>query len=86
MNDGKVFPIVLEHAVTPDLQGRYTRGILLPEHAPGARSASKAPPCVPTISWVYFTLGSSISTPQIIYTILNRLNIWEKAPGAPGAN
>ena len=46
------------------LKGRYTRGIVLPEHAPGARSGSKAPPCVPTISWVYFILGSRISTPQ----------------------
>ena len=45
-------------------KGRYTRGILLEEHAPGARSGSKAPPCVPTISWVYFILGSRISTPQ----------------------
>ena len=34
------------------VKGRYTRGILLPEHAPGARSGSKAPPCVPPISWV----------------------------------
>ena len=64
MNDGNVFSIILEHAVTRDLQGRHTRGILLPEHAPGALSGSKAPPCVPTISWVYFILGSSISTPQ----------------------
>ena len=47
-----------------DLKGRYTRGILLPEHAPRARSGSKAPPCVPTISWVHFILGSRISTPQ----------------------
>ena len=31
---------------------RYTRGILLLEHAPGAPSGSKAPPCVSTISWV----------------------------------
>ena len=45
-------------------KGRYTRGILLPEHAPQARSGSKAPPSVPTISWVYFILGSKISTPQ----------------------
>ena len=46
------------------LKGRYTRGILLPEHAPEARSGSKFPPCVPTISWVHFILGSRISTPQ----------------------
>ena len=47
------------------LKGRYTRGIVLPEHAPGAHSGSKAPPCVPTISLrVYFILGSRISTPQ----------------------
>ena len=58
------------------LKGRYTRGILLPEHAPGAHSGSKAPPCVPTISWVYFILGSRISTPQ------NVPHIWEQAPGA----
>ena len=44
--------------------GRHTRMVLLLEHAPGARSGSKAPPCVPTISWVYFILGSRISTPQ----------------------
>ena len=30
----------------------------------GARSGSKAPPCVPTISWVHFILESRISTPQ----------------------
>ena len=42
----------------------YTRGVLRPEYAPGARSGSKAPPCVPTNSWVYFILGSRISTPQ----------------------
>ena len=35
-----------------------------PEHALGARSGSKAPPCIPTISWVYFILGSRISNPQ----------------------
>ena len=29
---------------------RYTRGLLLPEHAPGARSGSKAPPYVSAIS------------------------------------
>ena len=45
-------------------KGRYARVILLPEHAPGVRSESKAPPCVPTISWVYFILASRISTPQ----------------------
>ena len=28
----------------------YTRGLLLPEHAPGARSGSKAPPYVSAIS------------------------------------
>ena len=39
-------------------------GFLLPEHAPVALSGSKDPPCVPTISWVYFILGSRISTPQ----------------------
>ena len=37
-------------------KGRYTRGILLLEHASGARSGSKAPPCVSTSSWVYFIL------------------------------
>ena len=62
-------------------KGRYTRGILLPEHAPGARSGSKAPPCVPTISWVYFILGSRISTPQNAPRYLTGLNIWEKDPG-----
>ena len=61
------------------LKGRYTRGVLLPEHAPGARSGSKAPPCVPTISLVYFILGSRI------VTIFNRLNTWEQAPGANNA-
>ena len=45
-------------------KGRYTRRILLPEHAPGARSWSKAPRCVPMIPWVYFILGSRISTRQ----------------------
>ena len=34
-------------------KGRYTRGVLLLEHAPGARSGSKASPCVPKILWVY---------------------------------
>ena len=43
------------------IKGRYTRGIL---HSPGARPGSKAPPCVPTISWVFFILGKRISTPQ----------------------
>ena len=46
------------------LKGRYTRGVLLPEHLSGARSGNKAPPCVPMISWVYCILGSRISTPQ----------------------
>ena len=46
------------------LKGRYTRGILLPEHASGARSASKAPRCVPAISWLYFILRNRIFTPQ----------------------
>ena len=67
-------------------KGRYTRRILLLDHAPGARSESKAPPCVPTISWVYFILGSSISIPQKNSTIFNRLNIWEQNPWANWAN
>ena len=54
--------VVIWHAASSE--GRYTRGVLLPEHAPAARFGSKAPPCVPTISWVYFILGSRISTPQ----------------------
>ena len=37
-------------------KGRYTRAILLLEHASGARSGSKAPPRVSTSSWVYFIL------------------------------
>ena len=48
---------------TVNLRPIHTRGFA-PEHAPGARSGSKAPPCVPTISWVYFILESRISTPQ----------------------
>ena len=68
------------------LKGRYTRGILLPEHASGARSGSKAPRCVPTISWLYFILGSRISTPQNAPRYLTGLNIWEQAPGANWAN
>ena len=64
-------------------KGRYTRRVLLPEHAPGARSGSKAPSCVPTISWVYFILGSRISAK--CSTIFNRLNTWERAPGANNA-
>ena len=67
-------------------KGRYTRGILLPERAPGARSGSKAPPCVPTISWVYFILGSRIFLPTKCFMIFKRLNVWEQAPGAKWAN
>ena len=59
---------------------------LVPRVAPGARSGSKASPCVPTISWVHFILGSRISTPQNAPRYLNRLNVWEQAPVANWAN
>ena len=63
------------------IKGRYTRGIL---HSPGARPGSKAPPCVPMISWVYSVLHppEQNSHPAKCSTIFNWLNIWEQAPRA----
>ena len=53
-------------------KGRYTRGILLLEHASGARSGSKAPPCVSTSSWVYFILvnNNRNESSNMIYALL----------------
>ena len=69
----------LENSAHADILGRYTRGILLLENAPGARSGSKAPPCVPAISWAYFILGSRISTPQNAPLYLTGLIFGSKA-------
>ena len=61
---------------------------LVPIHtrdfAPGACSGSKAPPCVPMISWVYSVPHplEQNSHPAKCSTIFNRLNIWEQAPRA----
>ena len=53
-------------------KGRYTRGILLLEHASGARSGSKAPPCESTSSWVYFILvnNNRNESSNMIYALL----------------
>ena len=40
-------PVSKSHRLRKICKGRYTRGILLLEHAPGGRSGSKAPPRVP---------------------------------------
>ena len=55
------------------LKGRYTRGIVLPEHAPVCTND--------------FTMGILHPREQNFHpakcsTIFNRLNIWEQAPGA----
>ena len=63
------------------LNGGYTRGIFLPEQAPGARSGSKAPPCVLTISWVYFILGSRVSTSQNASGYVTSKIFGSKLPG-----
>ena len=62
-------------------KGRYTRGILLLEHASGARSGSKAPPCVSTSSWVYFILvnNNRNESSNMIYAL--PLNPEGGAPG-----
>ena len=53
-------------------KGQYTRGILLLEHASGARSGSKAPPFVSTSSWVYFILvnNNRNESSNMIYALL----------------
>ena len=53
-------------------KGRNTRGILLLEHASGARSGSKAPPCESTSSWVYFILvnNNRNESSNMIYALL----------------
>ena len=54
----------------------------------GFCSWSKAPPCVPTISWVYSVLNpqEQNSHPAKCSTIFNWLNIWEQAPRANWVN
>ena len=55
------------------------------DFAPGSCSR-KAPPFVPTISWVYSHPREQNFHPAKCSTIFNRLNIWEQTPGANWAN
>ena len=65
------------------LKGGYTRGIFLPEQAPGERSGSKAPPCMCTNDFmgILHPREQSFNFAKC-FRICNRLNIWEQTPGA----
>ena len=64
MNNTRYLDSFWPQAVSPPLAHFPLRLIHARDFAPGACSGSKAPLCVPTISWVHFILGSRISTPQ----------------------
>ena len=64
INNTRYLELFWLQAVSPPLAHSPLRLIHTRDFAPGACSRSKAPPCVPTILWVHFILGSRISTPQ----------------------
>ena len=63
-------------------KGRYTRGSLLPQHAPATRSRSKAPSSAPTISSEKSMLRNKTFAPEFCSLITNWFDMREQAPGA----
>ena len=61
---------------------RYTRGSLLPQHAPAIRSRSKAPSSAPTISSRKNMLRKKTFAPEFCSLISNWFDMREQAPGA----
>ena len=61
---------------------RYTRGSLLPEHAPATRFRNKAPSSAPTISSEKNMLRNKTFAPEFCPLISNWFDTREQAPGA----
>ena len=62
-------------------KGRYTRGILLPEHVPGAHAPGQSSSvCTNDFNDKLHPREQNFH-PAKCSTIFNRLNIWEKDPG-----
>ena len=70
----------VENVIKQLVQGRYTRGSLLPQHAPATRSRSKAPSSAPTIS--NNMLRNKTFAPEFCSLISNWFDMREQAPGA----
>ena len=69
-------PFTLQYIV----KGRYTRGSLLPQHAPGARSRSKASSSAPTISSEKMLRNKTFAS-ELCSLISNWFDMREQAPG-----